>query len=73
MRIPLDALDQEFDLTKQAFFTDPEDQSAYFYHRWLVQSLMDHASSDDQNPEPLDNQKACSWNLTFWSIWWTST
>ncbi|KAK9896279.1 rab-protein geranylgeranyltransferase [Cystobasidium minutum MCA 4210] len=29
-------LDQEFDLVKQALYTDPDDQSAWIYHRWLT-------------------------------------
>ena len=26
----------EFDLVKNAMYTDPEDQSVWIYHRWLV-------------------------------------
>ncbi|KAK4056981.1 Rab geranylgeranyltransferase [Microbotryomycetes sp. JL221] len=29
-------VDQEFDLIKQAVWSDPNDQSAWLYHRWLV-------------------------------------
>lgn len=34
--VPKDALDAEYELVKQAFYTEPEDQSGWFYHRWLL-------------------------------------
>ncbi|KAG8935545.1 Rab geranylgeranyltransferase [Tulasnella sp. 418] len=30
--------DQEFELIKQAMYTDPNDQSVWLYHRWLIGS-----------------------------------
>ena len=29
-------MDEEFALVKQALFTEPDDQSGWLYHRWLV-------------------------------------
>ncbi|KAM0790630.1 hypothetical protein ACM66B_004492 [Microbotryomycetes sp. NB124-2] len=31
-----DQIESEFDLVKQALWSDPNDQSAWLYHRWLV-------------------------------------
>ena len=30
--------DPEFELVRNAMYTDPEDQSVWVYHRWLVGS-----------------------------------
>lgn len=34
-----DDLDEEFELVKQAMYTDPSDQSVWLYHKWLIQQV----------------------------------
>jgi len=43
------ALGKEFELVRNAFYTEPNDQSAWFYHKWLVEksvSLLPAPDSD---------------------------
>ncbi|CAG8465487.1 9723_t:CDS:10 [Cetraspora pellucida] len=37
-------IDQEFELVKSAFYTDPDDQSAWLYHWWLIGREIRHIS-----------------------------
>jgi len=40
LRMENDFLSEELDLIKNAAFTDPNDQSVWFYHRWLIMSQL---------------------------------
>ncbi|CAL8102107.1 unnamed protein product [Orchesella dallaii] len=39
-KLPRDFLEEELELIRNAVFTDPKDQSAWFYHRWLLRSQL---------------------------------
>jgi geranylgeranyl transferase type-2 subunit alpha len=36
-----DVLSSEFELVTQAFYTEPEDQAAWFYHDWLLDQALE--------------------------------
>ena len=40
-----DVLTSEFELVTQAFYTEPEDQAAWFYHDWLLDQALESARS----------------------------
>lgn len=44
-------VDQELELIKQAMYTDPSDQSVWFYHRWLVELLIPTAAQQQQEQQ----------------------
>ncbi|KAF8636467.1 hypothetical protein AX17_003283 [Amanita inopinata Kibby_2008] len=58
--------DQEFDLVRNAMYTDPDDQSVWIYHRWLIgpgndQNLLLHEIGAIQ--ELLNEQPDSKWCL----------
>ena len=49
--IPTQTLDEEFELVRSAFFTLPEDQSGWLYHRWLLSNVVAAAQAARGSPE----------------------
>eukprot|EP00850_Spirogloea_muscicola_P005162 SM000023S07618 [mRNA] locus=s23:538465:542620:+ [translate_table: standard] len=39
-RIGHTVLEEEFELVKQAFYTEPDDQSGWMYHTWLLEQML---------------------------------
>ncbi|KAI0670517.1 rab-protein geranylgeranyltransferase [Trametes maxima] len=58
------SLEDEFDLVKNAMYTDPNDQSVWIYHRWLVGSGDDRVIVEreiDSIQELLEEQPDSKW------------
>jgi len=61
---PVKSRDEEFDLVKNAMYTDPADQSVWIYHRWLISRGNDRETLDREIvsiQELLDEQPDSKW------------
>lgn len=47
-KLAKDYLHEELELIRNAVFTDPKDQSAWFYHRWLLKSQLPEGKSSSK-------------------------
>lgn len=60
----MESLEQEFELVRNAMYTDPDDQSVWVYHRWLVGSGQDRELLEREIgviQELLDEQPDSKW------------
>jgi len=61
---PVNSREEEFDLVKNAMYTDPADQSVWIYHRWLISRGNDRGTLDREIAsiqELLDEQPDSKW------------
>ncbi|CAB4392630.1 unnamed protein product [Rhizophagus irregularis] len=56
-------IDKEFELVKAAFYTDPDDQSAWLYHWWLV-AQGSIISTSQMNEESKESSNSLNQNLS---------
>eukprot|EP00954_Amorphochlora_amoebiformis_P012717 995385-Amorphochlora_amoeboformis.AAC.1 len=50
-------VDEEFELLKQAFYTDPGDQSTWLYHRWLLGQVIGLGVDQDRKASSTEPRK----------------
>ena len=68
--IPPERLADEFELVQQAFFTDPEDQSAYIYHRWLLNESMAYCIAQNGTDSHAAAKQASPFESHTWAGEW---
>mmetsp|Transcript_7578 Transcript_7578/g.19436 ORF Transcript_7578/g.19436 Transcript_7578/m.19436 type:complete len:376 (+) Transcript_7578:94-1221(+) len=52
--VPVWVLEEEFQWVKEAFYTEPEDQSAWLYHRWLTSHMLRDGKRGASSPVAQD-------------------